>query len=333
MSQEIIDLLTRQNELLQQLLQAQQSSPARLGWSTDVPGQAKWLFVGRTGDYCLYSLTPDDKKVSWEQSTVTGYITGIDLLETERLNQPSTKLNVSISTGDNKFVISTGADTHCAKSLLGSLMQLDRAALKSPISLTFAPSDGNPSIVWCRVSSNGSYVKAQEYGSTTNIVVELNNRLGVESDPIQASRTNHVAKPATKPQLKGNHHKGANAIADKPQAPAVSLTTAPLNTANNDNNRLIGKIRQLTGHNKDWIVSQCAVFGKNEPKWLDSKQLGSLVEAIAVDHLYCFKHAPSRETASSVYRKQVFDIMGNGIAFDEAVIKWFGMYCNHSQVS
>ncbi|RAM48061.1 MAG: hypothetical protein C6Y22_29945 [Hapalosiphonaceae cyanobacterium JJU2] len=159
-----IRLLQEQNQLLRALIAAQ-NKPA-LGFSDRPPGQPQWIFIGRHGDSCWYSLDKDSKPVPIAHRALTGWITGLAFEKVTRRGKESHKLNATIRTDTTVYTLSTGHDTCFAKSLMASLAIITDVQLRQPITLSVSPGD-DESIVWCRLYAP-DYVKAPQWDDSTD---------------------------------------------------------------------------------------------------------------------------------------------------------------------
>ena len=159
-----INLLREQNALLRALLAAQ-DKPA-LGFRDRPPGSPQWVFIGRHGDDCWYTLDKDSQPVPIAHRALTGWVIGLSFEKVTRRGKDVQKLNVTLKTDAHTYILSTGHDTCFAKSLLTSLAIVTPDQLQQPITLCVAPGE-DESIVWCRLYAP-EYVKAPQFDQDTD---------------------------------------------------------------------------------------------------------------------------------------------------------------------
>ncbi len=159
-----IALLREQNILLRKLVDAQNAST--MGFSDRPPGTPQWVFIGRNGDSCWYLLDKNSQPVPIHHRALTGWLIDLRFEKVTRRNTETHKLNLTVKTNTNTYVLTTGHDTCFAKSLMRSLEILSPSQLVTPVTLTVVPGK-DESIVWCRLYAP-KYVQAPQWGNDTD---------------------------------------------------------------------------------------------------------------------------------------------------------------------
>lgn len=150
------ELLKEQNTLLRAVL-AEQNKPFT-GFSDRPPRQPQWVFVGRNADSCWYTLDKDGQQVPIPQRALTGYIWALSFEKVERRGKECHKLNVTVRTDDQIYIVSSGHDTCFSKSLIATIVVMKPEQLRASVTVAVAPGE-DESVVWARLYAP-DYIKA-----------------------------------------------------------------------------------------------------------------------------------------------------------------------------
>ena len=310
-TQEVIFLLREQNELLRKLLAA--NSNTQLGFSDFPPGFAQWVFVGRNGDSCLYTLGSGGQQAPLSERALTGYITDVTVEEVTRRNKPTTKLNVKVKTQTTTYLVSGGYDTCFAKSLLASLTAITPEALKNPVTLFFAPGD-DENVIWCKLYAP-EIVKSPQWDAKTNfkawtsIAIAKVKGLPIDEEA-QASTTNVVTFPQKKPQQRQQQQ---TRTYQKPRQQALYPK----------HDSFVKRIMGITGHDRVWVIKCCRKYGGDCPGDLNPDLLKSLIRDMAADFGVKSGICIDDRKAITSYTSRVDFFVASGKRWGEGVISWF----------
>jgi hypothetical protein len=287
MSEEIIRLLTEQNQILKQLLAKNEVSI--LGFSDRPPGAPQWIFVGRQGDSCWYTLDKDSQPVPITYRALTGWVVELSLERMERRGRETQKLNITVKSDKGIYILSTGHDTCFAKSLVSSLAILTPEQMRSPITIAVVPGE-DENIVWARLYAP-ELVKAPQWEEN------------IRWDGIVADAIGKVKKALGQ---------------SSPQPPST-----PAHQINSLHNLFIKRLRAISGHSTDWIISQCRAYGGEQPGDLQPEALRKLVRDMAADFGYTSGEYFDREKAVTSYQSKIAFYEASGKRWGEGVLAWF----------
>ncbi|MGH8000685.1 MAG: hypothetical protein ACREPR_14965 [Brasilonema sp.] len=323
--EELVKILMEQNALLRELV-ILQKKPLHLGFSDRPPGQPQWIFVGRNGDSCLYRLDGENRQIVIQDKVLTGYITDLEVETVVRRNKETQKLNVTVATDLETYVLSGGRETCFAKSLLASLMQLDVSTFRQPISLSFAPGEDD-SIVWCRVYCP-AYIKALpfeqvDFDACVKVIVE---KIGQHKVSPSGPQSPQRGEPQRQIPSEGNPPavlapQGAAHREEPVSRPAnvVPFASPPYPHYN----QLIKKLRAISGHQPSWIIAQCRVYGSEQPGQLDLDSLRKLVEDMAIDYGVSSELYRDRATSLKCYKEFISALTNKGETWSNSCFLWF----------
>jgi hypothetical protein len=128
----------------------------------------QYLFIGQDeggSGSCWYSLdySKNEKnpaKIYHTLPGVKGYITGLRIKTSKTSHGEKAKLDVSVESGDESFVVRAGADTQFARSLILSLLAIDKPQeLTGILTIVTHPGEKNRKIVFARVYVGARQIK------------------------------------------------------------------------------------------------------------------------------------------------------------------------------
>ena len=157
---QLIASLTRQEQLLQQLISA--LNKPRLGLHNDA-GICK-IYCNRQHGSLWYKLD-NGNPTPITANALTGYLRQLRFEKVERRGKEVHKLLTTIE-GDKLYVLESGHDSHFSKGLLSAIAILTPDQLHQPI--TISPQAGDDeNVLFARIYLGIEYIKAP-YGDSTN---------------------------------------------------------------------------------------------------------------------------------------------------------------------
>lgn len=157
---QLLAALTKQNDLLQQILES--LNQPIFGLLTTTPGTIRvYCNRDRCPDALWYTLSQSREPVALEAKAIRGYVRQLRFEQTERRGKPTWKLYTLLDCGQSAYELESGFDSVFSKGLLMAIASLKREELKQPIAIGVAPGD-DESVLLCRVwQSNNSPVFAK----------------------------------------------------------------------------------------------------------------------------------------------------------------------------
>ena len=309
---EIERLLTEQNNLLRQLL-LQSGGGQKLGFSDRIPGSKKRVFIGRNGESCLYTLDKDRNQIPLTAKTLTGYLVGFVKAQEMRRGKDVDKLNITIRTDDEIFVVSGGFDTCYAQSFLSAVSCMDASQFAAPISLVFTPGeDQGGKIVWC-----GVYAPVAVITPPYDRHADIDKLLAQAEAVFESGNTAKLNQSPVKEGREGAGQSKANVV--------IFPEGGERNQKNclyPEHNSFIKKLMSITGHDKTWVLSQCRVLRAQQPGDLNPDNLRVLITAMAADYGWSSGVYHSPEGAVSAFEAKVATYQASGQKWGQGAIAW-----------
>lgn len=290
MEDKVIQLLQEQNQLLRQLLAAPNSS--KLGWSENAPDYAQKIYVGRNGDSCVYWLDKEDQRHPMKERSITGFVTDLVVDEVVRRDKETKKLNVTIRTDENTYIISGGLDTFYAKSLLTSFAAMDTTHFARPITLSFSPGK-DASVVWVRVYAP-DYVRVEVVKDKTSIEALVETAISKVKGTLAAISQSTNVIPFSSPNGLFPQH-----------------------------DTFIKKLRKLSGISVDWIVKECSRYNGALPSHLKPDDLKELITTMACESAVKSGSYYDYEKAKTAFISKVEILQAAGKKWGEGAVAFF----------
>lgn len=151
-SAQLLAALTRQNDLLQQILDHLKQPRLGLG---DAPASVK-IYANRSNG-CLWYSFQDGVVSPIAAAALTGYLTDLKFEEVERRGRSIWKLLTHIR-ADRPYIIESGYESHFSKGLLMAIASLTPEQAQQP--LTLYPQPGSDeAVLFCRVFVGSELIK------------------------------------------------------------------------------------------------------------------------------------------------------------------------------
>ncbi len=157
---EIIKLLHRQNELLEQI--ANNLNNSHLGFHDDA-GVTR-VYCNRSNGFLWYTLA-NGTPVEIKQSALTGYLRELKFERVMRRGKEVCKLCLNIE-ADGMYLLESGYDSHFSKCVLSAIALLTPEQLRQPITIAVSPGSDD-AVLFARVYFGAEYIKAP-YTQHTN---------------------------------------------------------------------------------------------------------------------------------------------------------------------
>ena len=123
-----------------------QSGSIKLGFG--LPPTPEYVYANRSKN-CLWYFFRDEKVVAIEETALTGYITGVDLVTVERYKADSEKLRIRVR-ADRQYVIEAGAHSVFAHGFLDAWSVMSDAQKAGAITIEVSPGE-KPTVLFCSV--------------------------------------------------------------------------------------------------------------------------------------------------------------------------------------